>query len=218
MDVLNSVRQCFVQIPVWSLSIRKSYLEVISGWAALVAALTRGKLSWSGNILSAWDANVGRAPLTLVTIIQTGLWLVSADQGPPLWPTACVSPDVWRHVAGDDTCRVLCVTLMGARVTRVTDHTQDGLTAGYQLALRGRDAKDSRAGRVSGASRRTVSSPSRSCPRLSPRHLNYRQSRTRGHTGSVSVLVTCSSYSQSYGGYLKIAICVQFRTINIVLQ
>ena len=65
MDVLNSVRQCFVQIPVWSLSIRKSYLEVISGWAALVAALTHGKLSWSGNIQSAWDANVGRAPLTL---------------------------------------------------------------------------------------------------------------------------------------------------------
>ena len=105
---------------------------------------------------------------------------------------------------------------VGARVTRVTDHTQDGLTAGYQLALRGRDAKDSRAGRVSGASRRTVSShtPSRSCPRLSSRHLNYRQSRTRGHTGSVSVLVTCSLYSQSYGGYLKIAICVQFRPLR----
>lgn len=100
--------------------------------------------------------------------------------------------------------------------SQVTDHTQDGLTAGYQLALRGRDAKDSRAGRVSGASRRTVSShtPSRSCPRLSSRHLNYRQSRTRGHTGSVSVLVTCSLYSQSYGGYLKIAICVQFRPLR----
>ena len=32
-------------------------------------------------------------------------------------------------------------------------------------------------------------------------------------TGSVSVLVTCSSYSQSYGGYLKIYICVQYRNI-----
>ena len=71
--------------------------------------------------------------------------------------------------------------------------------------------------RVSGARRRTVSSlwlRPRSCPRLSPRHLNYRQSRTRGHTGSVSVLVTCSLYSQSYGGYLKIAICVQFRPLR----
>ena len=124
MDVLNSVRQCFVQIPVWSLSIRKSYLEVISGWAALVAALTHGKLSWSGNIQSAWDANVGRAPLTLthnnpVWGHQTGV----SRPGPPLWPWAWVSPDDWRHVAGDDTCRVLCVTLMGARVTSHRSHT-----------------------------------------------------------------------------------------------
>ena len=40
------------------------------------------------------------------------------------------------------------------------------------------------------------------------------------HTGAghgvqhcVSVLVTCSLYSQSYGGYLKISICVQFKNI-----
>ena len=188
------------------------------------AALTRRKLSWSGNIQTAWDANVGRVRLRLRAHSHNNP--AGGHRGPGqgrLGPWgACLTWRLktrggWWHVS----CP-LCHTgwMQGSQESRITHRTGWPPATNWRCEAEMLRIAGARRGldRVSAARRRTVSSlwlRPRSCPRLSPRHLNYRQSRswTRVHTGSVSVLVTCSSYSQSYGGYLKISIWVQFRNI-----
>ena len=78
------------------------------------------------------------------------------------------------HLTTEDTWLVMTRVVssvshwVGARVTRVTDHTQDGLTAGYQLAMWGRDAKDSRGQELGQAARRGRSAHSGSVPAAVP--------------------------------------------------
>ena len=75
------------------------------------------------------------AGLTL-TIIQPGATAWCQQGGAPCNHYLHVS-----HLTTEDTWLVMTRVVssvshwVGARVTRVTDHTQDGLTAGYQLAM-----------------------------------------------------------------------------------
>ena len=91
MDVLNPIRQSVFCSNPRLKSVNQKILFGSYQWLGR-AGLTRRKLSWSGNIQTAWDANVGRVRLGLtLTIIQPGAigGLVQAGWG----PGARVSPD-----------------------------------------------------------------------------------------------------------------------------
>ena len=131
MDVLNPIRlSVFCSNPRLK-SVNQKILFGSYQWLGR-AGLTRRKLSWSGNIQTAWDANVGRVRLRL-TIIQPGAMGGLDSAGRALGRVShLTTEDTWRLVT-----RVVSSVShwVDARVTRVTDHTQDGLTAGYQLRM-----------------------------------------------------------------------------------